>query len=67
MESDFINNLNYRKNFNKFQLPEVVDKAPKILKRDIDTSPYKRVLLIIKNITLKLFFKYLFIHYLRIQ
>lgn len=44
MEEDYINNKStYRKNFNKFQLPDVTQKVPKILKRNIDTSPFKRV------------------------
>jgi len=65
METDFINNLNYRKNFNKFQLPEVIDKAPKILKRNIDTSPFIRVYSN-KFLSLKRYFlkNYFYVHIL---
>lgn len=42
METDFNKHFKYRNNFNKFQLPEVKEKAPRILKKKIDTSPFKR-------------------------
>ena len=38
-----MNNLYYRELFNKFELPKVKENAPKIMKRKLDISPYKRV------------------------
>ena len=42
LEDNYYNNR-YRNNFNKFKLPELIEKAPIILKKKIDTSPFKRV------------------------
>ena len=44
MENDFNNHYKYRNNFNKFQLPGIKAKAPFITKKNIDTSPFKRVI-----------------------
>jgi len=36
-------NMNYKKFSNKFELPKIVDKVPKILGRKLDVEPYDRV------------------------
>lgn len=36
-------NMNYKKFSNKFELPKIVDKVPKILGRKFDSEPYDRV------------------------
>ncbi len=36
-------NMNYKKFSNKFELPQIVDKVPKILGRNLDLEPYDRV------------------------
>ena len=51
MENDFNNHFKYRNNFNKFQLPEIKEKAPIITKKIIDTSPFKRVNNNLNNLT----------------
>ena len=43
LNNDFINNLTYKKFYNKFELPKIIEKVPKILKRKLDISPYNRV------------------------
>lgn len=43
MFDNYNSNMNFKKFSNKFELPEIKDKVPKILKRDLDTSPYNRV------------------------
>jgi hypothetical protein len=36
-------NMNYRKFSNKFELPKITEKVPKILGRKFDLEPYDRV------------------------
>jgi hypothetical protein len=43
IEDSFQNNMNYRKISNKFQLPEIKNKVPLIINRNMDTKPYDRV------------------------
>jgi hypothetical protein len=43
MNDDFNNTLIYKKFMNKFELPEIIEKVPKIIKRKLDVSPYNRV------------------------
>jgi hypothetical protein len=44
MENDFSKHFKYRINFNKFQLPELIEKAPRVIRQNIDISPFKRVI-----------------------
>lgn len=43
LEDDFNTKLYYKKFMNKFELPIIKDKVPKIIKRKLDLSPYNRV------------------------
>ena len=36
-------NMNYKKFSNKFELPKIIDKVPKIIGRNFDVEPYDRV------------------------
>lgn len=36
-------NMNFKKFSNKFELPRIVEKVPKIIGRVLDVSPYDRV------------------------
>jgi len=36
-------NMNFKKFSNKFELPRIVEKVPKIIGRIMDVSPYDRV------------------------
>jgi len=35
--------MNYKKFSNRFELPKIIDKVPKILGRRMDVNPYDRV------------------------
>lgn len=45
LEDDFNTKLYYKKFMQKFELPVIKDKVPKIIKRKLDVSPYKRVII----------------------
>lgn len=45
LDVDFNNILNYKKLIKKFELPDIEEKAPKIVKRQLDISPYNRVII----------------------
>lgn len=43
MHANYQNFKNYKKFSNKFELPKIIDKVPKIINRKMDVSTYDRV------------------------
>jgi len=44
MDQDFNLKMSYKKFIHKFELPNIKEKVPKIIKRKLDVAPYNRVL-----------------------